>query len=78
MTYSTFASFAAVPLTCKHFVLSLLGLIARPLVAGVEEVDEEDEEVLEEVEDVEEADEDDEEVMVPELSCLINSAARSA
>jgi len=57
--------------------LSLLGLIARPLVAGVDEVDAE-EEVLEEVDEVEEADEDDEDVMVPELSCLINSAARSA
>ena len=46
-------------------------------MAGVDEVDAE-EEVLEEVDDVEEADEDDDEVMVPELSCLINSAARSA
>jgi len=46
-------------------------------VAGVDEVDAE-EEVLEEVDEVEEADEDDEDVMVPELSCLINSAARSA
>ena len=79
MTYSTFASFAGVPLTCKHFVLSLLGLIARPLVTGVEEDDEEGaEDVLEEVDDVEEADEEDDEVTVPELSCLINSAARSA
>lgn len=46
-------------------------------MAGVDEVDAE-EEVLEEVDEVEEADEDDEDVMVPELSCLINSAARSA
>jgi hypothetical protein len=58
--------------------LSLLGLIARPVVAGVEDVDEEDEEVLEEVDDVEEAEEEAEEVVVPALSCLIKSAARSA
>jgi len=52
--------------------------MARPLVAGVDEVDEEEDEVFDKVDDVEEADEDDDEVMVPELSCLINSAARSA
>lgn len=60
-------------------VLSLLGLIARPVVLGgvVEEVDDEeddlDAEVDEEVLDADEEDEGGE----PELSCLINSAARS-
>jgi hypothetical protein len=77
-TYSTRASLAGVPLTCKHLVLSLLGLIARPVVAGVDEVDEEADEVLEEVDEVEEADEEADEVIVPALSCLIKSAARSA
>jgi hypothetical protein len=77
-THSTRASLAGVPLTCKHLVLSLLGLIARPVIAGVEEVDEADEEVLEEVDDVEEAEEEADEVVVPALSCLIKSAARSA
>ena len=76
-TYSTRASLAGVPLTWRHLVLSLLGLIARPVVAGVEDVDEEADEVLEEVEEVEEAEEEDE-VMGPALSCLIKSAARSA
>lgn len=68
---------AGVPLTCKHLVLSLLGLIARPVVAGVEDVDEEVDEVLDEVDEVEEAEDDDEEAG-PALSCLITSAARSA
>jgi hypothetical protein len=80
-TYSTRASLAGVPLTCRHLVLSLLGLIARPVVAGVEDVDEEADEVLEEVdevEEVEEAEEEADEVVVPALSCLIKSAARSA
>jgi hypothetical protein len=56
----------------------LLGLIARPVVAGVDDVDDAEDEVLEEVDDVEEAEEDDDEVVGPELSCLIKSAARSA
>jgi hypothetical protein len=55
-----------------------LGLIARPVVAGVEDVDEEADEVLEEVDEVDEAEEDAEEVVAPALSCLIKSAARSA
>jgi len=58
--------------------LSLLGLIARPVVAGVDDVAEAEDEVLEEVDDVEEAEEEDDEVVVPALSCLIKSAARSA
>jgi hypothetical protein len=77
-TYSTRASLAGVPLTCRHLVLSLLGLIARPVVAGFDDVDEDEDEVLEEVDDVEEAEEEDDEVVVPALSCLIKSAARSA
>ena len=52
--------------------------MARPVVAGVDDVDEEEDEVLEEVDEVEEADEDAEEVVAPALSCLIKSAARSA
>jgi hypothetical protein len=59
-------------------VLSLLGLIARPVVAGVEDVDDEEDAVLEEVDEVDEADEEADEVVVPALSCLIKSAARSA
>jgi hypothetical protein len=78
MTYSTRASLAGVPLTWRHLVLSLLGLIARPVVAGVDDDDEEEDEVLEEVDDVGEAEEEDDEVVVPALSCLIKSAARSA
>ena len=70
-TYSTRASLAGVPLTWRHLVLSLLGLIARPVVAGGDDVDEEED-------DVGEAEEDDDEVVVPALSCLIKSAARSA
>ena len=58
--------------------MSLLGLIARPVVAGVDDVDEEEDDVLGEVDDVEEAEEEDDEVVVPALSCLIKSAARSA
>lgn len=77
-TYSTRASLAGVPLTCRHLVLSLLGLMARPVVAGVEDVDDEEDEVLEEVDEVEEAEEEADEVVVPALSCLIKSAARSA
>jgi hypothetical protein len=53
-----------------------LGLIALPDVAGVEDVDDAEEEVLEEVDEV--AEEEEEEVVVPELSCLIKSAALSA
>ena len=52
--------------------------MARPVVAGVEDVDDEEDEVLEEVVEVEEADEEADEVVVPALSCLIKSAARSA
>ena len=78
MTHSTRASLAAVPLTWRHLVLSLFGLIARPVVDGgaVDEADEEDE-VLDAEEEVDE--EAEEEVGgFPELSCLIKSAARSA
>jgi len=69
-TYSTRASLAGVPLTCRHFVLSLLGLIARPVGAGVDELDGA-EEVLDEVDEVD-ADEEaeaEEEGGEPELSC---------
>jgi len=52
--------------------------MARPVVAGVDDVDEEEDEVLEEVDEVEEEEEEGDEVVVPALSCLIKSAARSA
>jgi hypothetical protein len=57
--------------------LSLFGLIALPVVVGgvVDEVDDEDD-VRETDDDVEE--EAEEEGGLPELSCLIKSAARSA
>lgn len=58
--------------------LSLFGLIARPVTEGgfVDE-EEEVEEVREEVEEVDDGVEDKDEDVEPELSCLINSAARS-